>query len=96
MDLARTTGRPASQLLRRAIREMVTGGPDFFDDGVALMAQAVQSLARLERRLAKAAAVDEELDELRELLQGTRSGFAEQVRRSRQRWAPILDQDRVG
>lgn len=83
-------GVTVSRLLRRAVREMVTGGPAFFDDAVAELSNVAGELARLERilRSAQASGRANGLASLQALLASTRAGFAEQVRRSRRRWTP--------
>lgn len=88
--VAAREGVTVSRLLRRAVREMVTGGPDFFDDGVAALSEVAGTLVRLERTL-RAGGANERADALtalEALLASTRQGFAEQVRRSRARWTP--------
>lgn len=88
--VAAREGVTMSRLLRRAVREMVTGGPDFFDDGVAALSKVAGELARLERLLPRlqGEARAAQLALLEALLASTRQGFATQVRRSRRRWTP--------
>ncbi len=56
--LAKSLGRKPSEVLRRLVREAVTGGPDFFDDGLDELRAAHRELAAVGRninQLAKAA-----------------------------------------
>ncbi len=60
--LAKSLGRKPSEVLRRLVREAVTGGPDFFDDGLDELRAAHRELAAVGRninQLAKAANRDE-------------------------------------
>lgn len=86
--LARALGVPPSRLLRRAVREMVNGGPDLFDDGVAAMSEVARQLAAVARRLDGAAANSEAagLEDVRRSLEDVRRRFADLVRASRERW----------
>lgn len=94
--VAAREGVTLSRLLRRAVREMVTGGPDFFDDGTERMSELARELAAIQRRLLQlpdgegcASQLSETLAQVRATLITTRTGFAEQVRRSRRRWVPL-------
>ena len=49
--LAQTLGQPPSRVARRLIREAVTGGPDFFADGVLELRAASRELAAVGRNL---------------------------------------------
>ncbi len=56
--LAKSLNRKPSEVLRRLVREAVTGGPDFFDDGLDELRAAHRELAAVGRninQLAKAA-----------------------------------------
>lgn len=93
--VAAREGVTVSRLLRRAAREMVTGGPDFFDDGTACMSELARELSAVHRVLLELRASEQPNEGAREALKrlyaaviATRTGFAEQVRRSRRRWAP--------
>ena len=58
MQLAASIEQKPSRVLRRLIREAVTGGPDFFDDGLNELRTAHRQLAAVGRninQLAKAA-----------------------------------------
>ena len=60
--LAKSLDRKPSEIIRRLVREAVTTGPDFFDDGLNEMRQAHRQLAAVGRninQLAKAANRDE-------------------------------------
>lgn len=104
--VAAREGVTVSRLLRRAVREMVTGGPDFFDDGTALMSELAHELAEVQRELARldggaigSPALQRVLQHLSAVVESTRMGFAEQVKRSRVRWAPrttIRQAGRIG
>lgn len=94
-SVAAREGVTVSRLLRRAVREMVTGGPDFFDDGTARMGELARELAGVQRLLLQLqrgefpdAGLLDALEQLRVTVTATRTGFAEQVRRSRTRWVP--------
>lgn len=93
--VAAREGVTVSRLLRRAVREMVTGGPDFFDDGTAAMSDVAHELAAMQRMLLEVDDRDDYPQRLGEALRrvtaivtSTRYGFAAQVRRSRTRWIP--------
>ena len=43
--LSEELGQPPSRVIRRLIREAVTGGPDLFDDGVAAITEAHRQLS---------------------------------------------------
>ena len=71
--LAKSLDRKPSEILRRLVREAVTGGPDFFDDGLEELRTAHRQLAAVGRnisQLAKAANRDEPIvaSELRDEL----------------------------
>lgn len=90
-------GVTVSRLLRRAVREMVTGGPDFFDDGTLAMSKVAHELVCVQRMLSDVDAgegcthrLGEASREIAAIVASTRTGFAEQVRRSRTRWVPAL------
>ena len=56
--LAGSLGEKPSRVLRRLIREAITGGPDLFDDGLAELREAHRQLAAVGRnvnQLARAA-----------------------------------------
>lgn len=89
--LARTLGVPPSRLLRRAVREMVNGGPDLFDDGVAAMSEAARQLAAALRRLDNLTAENkaspgEALADMRRNVEDLRRKFGDLVRAARERW----------
>lgn len=50
-DLAATLGQPPSRVMRRLIREAVTGGPDYFNDGVRELERLIRELAAIGRNL---------------------------------------------
>ncbi len=50
-QLAEHLGQTPSRLLRRLIREAVTGGPDYFDDGVLDLRRMHRELASIGRNL---------------------------------------------
>ena len=57
-QFAATLGEPPSRILRRLLREALTGGPDYFKDELADVARMSRELARIGRnlnQLAKAA-----------------------------------------
>ena len=93
--VATREGVTVSRLLRRAVREMVSGGPDFFDDGTAQMSELARELAAIQRLLSGMPACERCAPELADAFErvmaavtSTRVGFADQVRRSRGRWMP--------
>ncbi len=60
--LAKSLDEKPSRLVRRLVREAITQGPDFFDDGLAELRAAHRELAAVGRninQLAKAANKDE-------------------------------------
>lgn len=94
--VAAREGVTVSCLLRRAAREIVTGGPEFFGDATVQMSELARELAAIQRHLMRIETGKHARDEYRETLErlhvavmATRAGFAEQVRRSRSRWAPV-------
>lgn len=94
--VAAREGVTVSRLLRRAVREMVTGGPDFFDDGTARMSELARELAAVQRLLSRLPVSERSVpsfpdafERIMAALTSTRTGFAEQVRRSRRRWVPM-------
>ena len=50
-ELAATLGQPPSRIIRRLIREALTGGPDYFDDGVIDLLRMHRELAAIGRNL---------------------------------------------
>ena len=51
-QLAEDIGQPPSRIIRRLIREALTGGPDYFNDGVSLIsAGCIRELASIGRNL---------------------------------------------
>ena len=50
-ELAATLGQPPSRIIRRLIREAVTGGPDYFNDGVHELERMSRELAAIGRNL---------------------------------------------
>ena len=49
--LAADLGQPPSRIMRRLIREALTGGPDYFDDGVLDLRRMHRELAAIGRNL---------------------------------------------
>ena len=49
--LAETLGQPPSRVIRRLIREAITGGPDYFNDGVSELERMISELAAIGRNL---------------------------------------------
>ena len=49
--LAADLGQPPSRIIRRLIREALTGGPDYFDDGVLDLRRMHRELAAIGRNL---------------------------------------------
>ncbi|MCY4560538.1 MAG: plasmid mobilization relaxosome protein MobC [Chloroflexi bacterium] len=49
--LAADLGQPPSRIIRRLIREALTGGPDYFDDGVLDLRRLHRELAAIGRNL---------------------------------------------
>lgn len=90
--LARRLGVPVSRLLRRAIREMATGGPDLFDDGVEALSRLAAGLSALDRTLRTRAVLargaSDELQTVRAEVEMVRSLLAALVHSSRSRWLP--------
>lgn len=91
--LAGALGVPPSRLLRRAVREMVNGGPDLFDDGVAALSEVARQLAAIGRRLDAASASSgptmpdtETLKDVQRSVEEGRRRFGDLVRASRGRW----------
>ena len=89
MRLAASIEQKPSRVLRRLIREAVTGGPDFFDDGLNELRMAHQQLAAVGRninQLAKAANRDERIvpHELRSELSDARARVEDLARLYRQ------------
>ena len=50
-ELAATLGQPPSRIIRRLIREALTGGPDYFDDGLLELRRMRAELAAIGRNL---------------------------------------------
>ena len=50
-QLAETLGQPPSRIIRRLIREAITGGPDYFNDGVSELERMISELAAIGRNL---------------------------------------------
>lgn len=50
-ELAATLGQPPSRIIRRLIREALTGGPDYFDDGLLELSRMRGELAAIGRNL---------------------------------------------
>ena len=50
-QLAATLGETPSRVIRRLIREALTGGPDYFDDGVLDLRRMHRELASIGRNL---------------------------------------------
>ena len=55
-DLARALNQPASRVVRRLIREAITTGPDYFNDGLDAFRQVRRSLDRIGNNLNQLAA----------------------------------------
>lgn len=90
-QLAGRLGVPVSRLVRRAVREMVNGGPDLFDDGVDALSEVARGLAAAARQLdltAKGAegVPADRLHEVRAQVEAARSIFGGLVVASRERW----------
>lgn len=49
--VAKAIGQKPSQIIRRLIRETITGGPDYFDDGLIELRAAHRELAAIGRNL---------------------------------------------
>ena len=50
-QLAADIGQPPSRIIRRLIREALTGGPDYFDDGLLELSRMRGELAAIGRNL---------------------------------------------
>lgn len=50
-ELAGALGQPPSRIIRRLIREAITTGPDYFDDGLDALRQMRRSLDRIGNNL---------------------------------------------
>jgi hypothetical protein len=99
--LASARGETVARLLRRAVREIVTGGPDLFDDGLKLLSETARQLAAAGRNLNQIAATLNSGDyaygsdiananrELRIAVNDTQARYADLVRASRERWLSV-------
>ncbi len=95
---------PVARLLRRAVREIVTGGPDLFDDGVKALSETARQLAAAGRNLNQIAATLNSGDYAygadivnahRELIAAVgqaQARYADLVRASRERWIAVKGQ----
>ena len=105
--LAKSLDRKPSEILRRLVREAVTGGPDFFDDGLEELRTAHRQLAAVGRninQLAKAANRDEpivaselrdELAEVKARVEDVAGVYRGAVERARKRTVKPLREGRV-
>ena len=105
--LAKSLGRKPSEVLRRLVREAVTGGPDFFDDGLDELRAAHRELAAVGRninQLAKAANRDErvvaselrgELAEVKARVEDVAGVYRGAVERARRRTVKALREGRA-
>jgi hypothetical protein len=102
--LADAQGVPVSRLLRRAVREMVNGAPDPFDDGVLAMREAAKQLAAIGRNLnqlvasvnsgdyAYATDIIASVKDVRAAVEEVRGRYARLVEASRKRWVTVKGQ----
>lgn len=102
--LADAQGVPVSRLLRRAVREMVNGAPDPFDDGVLAMREAAKQLAAIGRNLnqlvaslnsgdyAYASDIVASVKDVRAAVEEARSRYARLVEASSKRWVTVKGQ----
>ena len=105
--LAKSLDRKPSEILRRLVREAVTGGPDFFDDGLEELRTAHRQLAAVGRninQLAKAANRDEpivaselrdELADVKARVEDVAGVYRGAVERARKRTVKPLRKGRV-
>lgn len=89
MRLAAGRRITVSRLVRRAVREMVTGAPDPFDDGLAEMSRLSARLGALERSH-HGTPISRDID-VRAEIEAVRQVVAALVQASRRRWAPVLE-----
>ncbi len=102
--LADAQGVPVSRLLRRAVREMVNGAPDPFDDGVLAMRETAKQLAAIGRNLnqlvasvnsgeyAYATDIVASVKDVRAAVEQARGRYARLVEASRKRWMTVKGQ----
>lgn len=105
--LAQAEGVPVSRLLRRAVREMVNGAPDPFDDGVLAMRETAKQLAAIGRNLnqlvasvnrgeyAHATDIVAVVKDLRSAVEEARGRYARLVEASRKRWVTTAGPSRA-
>lgn len=106
--LADSLDQKSSRILRRMIREAITGGPDFFDDGLAELREAHRQLAAVGRninQLARAANRDDpivpselrsELAEVKVMVDNLARLYAAAVEHARCRSVKPLQRQRAG
>ena len=99
--LAKRQDVTVSRLLRRAVREMVTGGPDLFDDGLKSLSETARQLAAAGRNLNQIAAKLNSGDyaygrdivnanrELIDAVAQAQARYSELVRAGRERWVAV-------
>jgi len=83
--LSETLGVKPSKIVRRLVREAVTGGPDFFDDGIKELRESNRQLCAIGRnlnRLLKLLEMDKPINgiDLKNEYEGLKIGYAEMQR----------------
>lgn len=98
---AAAEGVPVSRLLRRAVREIVNGAPDLFDDDIQALRDVSKELAAIGRNLnqltagvnsgdyAYASDIIASLKDVRASVEEARGRYARLVQASRQRWVSV-------
>lgn len=98
---AAAEGVPVSRLLRRAVREIVNGAPDLFDDDLQALRDVSKELAAIGRNLnqltasvnsgehAHASDLIASLKDVRAGVEEARIRYARLIQASRQRWVSI-------
>lgn len=99
--LAAVQGVTVARLLRRAVREMITGGPDLFDDGLKALSETARQLAAAGRNLNQIAAtlnsgdhayasdIRNAIAEMRTALDVAQDRYVSLIRGSRERWLTV-------
>ncbi|MDO9486998.1 MAG: hypothetical protein Q7J32_01380 [Sphingomonadaceae bacterium] len=99
--VAAAQGVTVARLLRRAVREMITGGPDLFDDGLKALSETARQLAAAGRNLNQIAAtlnsgdhayssdIRNAIAEMRIALDIAQDRYVSLIRGSRERWLTV-------
>lgn len=99
--IATAQGVTVARLLRRMVREVITGGPDLFDDGIKALSETARQLAAAGRNLNQIAAtlnsgdyayasdIRNAIAEMRTALDIAQDRYVSLVRGSRERWLTV-------